>query len=255
MKARPAQRFTLISPSLSLCLGILLLIFSVSCSAGPRFATWELGSTSRFTEKSDHFEISNTTCSSTPIGFIFYPGGLVKPAAYIPLAAALAKDCHKVLVAKMPFDLAVLNSDLANGLQDQYASQTQKWLMGGHSLGGAMAAKVIKNNTHRYQGLVLLAAYPAESDSLANTDVPVLSVSASNDGLATPAKVEATKGYLPESTTYIQIAGGNHAQFGDYGPQANDGEATISGPDQLNATYRAMADFIKDRVNESPKNN
>jgi pimeloyl-ACP methyl ester carboxylesterase len=233
---------------------IALIALGFSCSAGPRFAVWELGSSSRFIEKNNHFEIQNTTCKSTPIGFIFYPGGLVNPAAYIPLAAALAKDCHKVLIAKMPFDLAVLNSDIANHLQTQYASQAQQWLMGGHSLGGAMAAKVVKSNPAGYQGLILLAAYPAESDSLANVNVPVLSISGSNDGLATPAKIEATKGYLPDSTTYIEIAGGNHAQFGDYGPQANDGVATISGQTQLQETYQAIADFIEDRVSKSSQN-
>ena len=75
-----------------LALGSLwLVLLSSSCSAGPRFATWELGANSRFIEKSDHFEIQNTTCQTTPTGFIFYPGGLVSAAAYLPLAAALAR--------------------------------------------------------------------------------------------------------------------------------------------------------------------
>lgn len=231
----------------------LLLTLGVACSAGPRFATWELGGTSQFTEKSNHFEITNTNCASTPTGLVFYPGGLVKPAAYIPLAASLAKDCYRMLIAKMPFDLAVLNSNIAKDLKSQYASQVQQWFIGGHSLGGAMAAKVIKNNPNQYQGLILLAAYPAESDSLAQTDIPVLSISASNDGLATRAKVEASRSSLPPNTIYHEIAGGNHAQFGDYGPQDKDGVATISGSRQLEATYQSIARFIKDPVSERPQ--
>ena len=232
-------------------LWVALLTLSVSCSAGPRFATWELGTTSRFTEKNDHFEVTNTACTTTPTGLIFYPGGLVNPAAYIPLAASLAKDCHRVLIAKMPFDLAVLNSGLAQTLQAQYVSQVQQWFIGGHSLGGAMAAKVIKNNENKYQGLVLLAAYPAESDSIALSRVPVLSVFASNDGLATGAKITAAKGYLPPNTIYKEIVGGNHAQFGNYGPQAKDGVATLSAQAQLEATYQAVSDFIKNHASES----
>lgn len=233
------------------CMLVLLLSLGISCSASPRFSTWELGVTSRFIEKADHFEVINIDCDSTPTGFVFYPGGLVNPAAYIPLAATLAKNCHRVFIAKMPFDLAVLNSNIATALQTQYTSEVQQWFIGGHSLGGAMAAKVIKQNAERYQGLILLAAYPAEADSLAYTDIPVLSVSASNDGLATPAKITATKKFLPQSTTYKEIIGGNHAQFGDYGPQANDGIATIDGQHQLAVIHQAIADFIKDRVSES----
>ncbi len=77
-------------------------------------------------------------------------------------------------------------------------------------------------------GLVLWASYPAESNDLSARDVAVVSVYGSRDGLATPEEVTASKDLLPPETRWVEIEGGNHAQFGWYGPQDGDLDATIS---------------------------
>ncbi|MBQ3486823.1 MAG: hypothetical protein IJA71_00920, partial [Clostridia bacterium] len=38
--------------------------------------------------------------------------------------------------------------------------------------------------------------------------------------------------YLPASAAAEELPGGNHAQFGDYGPQKGDGVATVSRAEQ-----------------------
>lgn len=222
--------------------GLLLLS---ACSAPPRFALWQLPPSTFFVEQSDHFRVK-ATASNCPEhaqeGVIFYPGGFVHPAAYIPLAARLVSACRTVLVVKMPLDLAVLKADADQSLKKQYPHFTTWWI-GGHSLGGAMAAKAAKSGG--YQGLFLLAAYPAAADDLSAQSLPVLSLSARNDGLATPAEIEQNKSLLPPDTRYHVIEGGNHAQFGDYGPQDKDGQATLSATAQQTEAAQILLEFLE----------
>ena len=57
-------------------------------------------------------------------------------------------------------------------------------------------------------------------------------------------KYEEAKDLLPEEHTEVIIAGGNHAQFGNYGEQDGDGIATISSDEQQDATVNAIIEFI-----------
>ena len=41
---------------------------------------------------------------------------------------------------------------------------------------------------------------------------------------------------MPQNTKELIIEGGNHAQFGNYGKQSGDGEATIDPSEQQNQT-------------------
>ena len=42
----------------------------------------------------------------------------------------------------------------------------------------------------------------------------------------------------------VEIEGGNHAQFGNYGPQKGDLPATISAEEQQTQTVEAISNFI-----------
>jgi dienelactone hydrolase len=101
-------------------------------------------------------------------------------------------------------------------------------------------------------GLILLAAYPGAKSSLSAASFPVLSISASEDGLATPGKIEAARKLLPASCRYVTIGGGNHAQFGDYGPQPGDGIASASADLQRKAVVEeslALMDGVLSGLN------
>lgn len=226
----------------SLCLTVLALLLQ-ACSAAPRFAGWELPANVGFAELPDRVLIQPLNESQTT-GIVFYPGGLVSPAAYIPLLARLASQGYRVVIARMPLDLAVFDSDKALQLMPDYP-YVQHWVLAGHSLGGAMAVEAVKKQPERFAGLILLAAYPAENTDISELNLPVLSISASADGLSTPAEVSAGRQRLPQQTQYVQLAGGNHAQFGDYGPQANDGSASLSRDLQQALTASAISDFLK----------
>ena len=183
-----------------------------------------------------------TPTGQTPTsGFIFYPGGHVDPRAYAPPARALAEQGYLVAITPMPLTLAILSPNRANDVIKNHP-EIEHWYIGGHSLGGATAAIYADRNPDAVDGVVFWAAYPPESNSLADQpDLRVTSISGTLDGLATPAKIEASKALLPPTTTYVPIEGGNHAQFGYYGPQDGDNEATISREEQQTQTISATA--------------
>jgi dienelactone hydrolase len=176
-------------------------------------------------------------------GVILYPGGRVNYQAYAPIAHKLAAQGFLVALVPMPFNLAVFGSEKADQVIAANPEITN-WVIGGHSLGGAMAASYVYNNPGAVDGLVLLAAYPANSQSLANSDVKVLSISGTLDGLATPEKISASAPLLPKNTLFEFIKGGDHAQFGWYGPQAGDNSAEISREEQQNIILEQIIAFL-----------
>ena len=177
-------------------------------------------------------------------GFIIYPGGRVDYRAYSPVANKIAAQGYLVVIVHMPLNLAVLNPAAARDVIAAYP-EIQHWVVGGHSLGGSMAANFAYSHPSAVQGLVLWASYPASSDDLSSSGVKVLSISGTLDGLSTPAKIEASHALLPADTTFVSIEGGDHAQFGWYGPQAGDNPAAISRDDQqaqiIQATMALLA--------------
>ncbi len=173
-------------------------------------------------------------------GFIFYPGGLVPTEAYAPLLHTLAEEGILCVALDMPLRLAVLDMHAADGVAEQHPDIT-RWSIGGHSLGGAMAASHAAKHAADYAALVLLAAYSTE-------DVPdgmvVASLYGDADGVMNHEKYAEYRANLPENTVEVVIPGGNHAQFGDYGPQKGDGQATISAQEQITQTVTALLPLL-----------
>ena len=214
---------------------MLSLLCLWSCTAQPLFHSAPLP------EYSSNGQQTTLPREQAKATLLFYPGGLVAPQAYLPILGQLSERAEvKVIIAHMPFDLAVLNPDRLDLLEGQNGPV----FIGGHSLGGAMAAEMIRKYPERFAGLLLWAAYPAESNDLSKSQVPVLSVSGSKDGLSTPAEINAAKSLLPESTAYFEIEGANHAQFGHYGKQNGDGSATLSRTEQQAHIVQHSAAFI-----------
>ncbi len=172
-------------------------------------------------------------------GFIFYPGGHVDYRSYAPLARALAEAGYLAVITPMPLSLAVFNPGAAQAVIDAYP-QIETWLIGGHSLGGAMAANFAARNPGALDGMALLASYPASSDDLSQSAVQVASIYATLDGLTSAADIDASRLLLPADTGWVEIEGGNHAQFGWYGEQRGDNPATISREDQQAQVLQAI---------------
>ena len=179
-----------------------------------------------------------------PVGLILYPGGRVDPRAYAAAAHALAAEGFLTAIVPMPLNLAVFAPQRAADVMEAFP-EIQAWAVGGHSLGGSMAANFAAAQPLDVEGLVLWAAYPAGSDDLSGSGLRVASIYGSLDGLATPEKVLASRPLLPPESDFIEIAGGNHAQFGRYGPQAGDNPATISADEQQAQVVAATRSLLE----------
>jgi len=189
--------------------------------------------------------ITFTPMGNAPeVGIIIYPGGRVDPRSYAPTAHAIARQGHLVVIVPMPLNLAVFGVNKAEDVITSFPN-IQNWVVGGHSLGGSMAANYTNNNFESIDGLYLWASYPADSDDLSDKFIPVISISASRDGLITQQDVEDSRKLLPESTTWAVIQGGNHAQFGWYGEQRGDNPAMISREEQQAEVVERMLQFIE----------
>jgi pimeloyl-ACP methyl ester carboxylesterase len=138
--------------------------------------------------------------------------------------------------------MAFFDVNAATQVQAEHP-EIQSWVVGGHSLGGAMASVFAKDHLTKLNGVVFFASYPAD-DSLKNANLKVLSIYGTND-MAGMNTFEEKKSLLPADTQYVVIEGGNHAQFGSYGPQEGDNPATISAEEQWAQAAAATVEFLK----------
>lgn len=169
--------------------------------------------------------------NDTGVGLIFYPGGKVEEAAYLPLLDLLREQGITIALVKMPFRLAVFQINAADRVYDAVPT-VSRWFIGGHSLGGAMASSYAAGNESRLSGLILLGAYPVN-----DSPIPTLCLYGSEDILLDLSK-------LADVANVLRIEGGNHAQFGNYGVQQGDGVAMISRETQQEQAAEAMLAFL-----------
>lgn len=175
-------------------------------------------------------------------GFIFYPGAKVDPMAYAPLCREIAEQGYEVVIVKMPLNFAIFSPNKAQEIIDKY-DNIKTWVIGGHSLGGVMASKFASEN-NSIKGVVLLASYP-QGEELKNLDKEVLSIWGDKDGVLNFENLEESKGNLPQDAEFIELKGGNHGQFGDYGMQKGDNEPSISAQEQTDKSANEIIDLLK----------
>jgi hypothetical protein len=191
----------------------------------------------------EYIEINPTSNQYAKTGLVFYPGGLVDPHAYIePLSQfALSGKGHKVVIVKMPANLAVLDGNQGAWIYNDFPGVRQ-WVIAGHSLGGVMACEVVDKYPDFFKGIILMASYPQTSTNLNDWNGAVLSLRGQFDGLVDSLSIASYQGLLPTPywitepsqipddrkpmTVYYTVPGGNHSMFGNYGEQEGDGTAT-----------------------------
>jgi hypothetical protein len=233
-----------------------LIIIGILAAATIGFLAWGLiipapmpeaitamQSDSQVSVTSDPWLVFQPVQGTPTTGFIIYPGGRVDPRAYAPQAHEIASKGYLVVIVPMPLNLAVFGSSKAAAVMREFPD-IENWVIGGHSLGGSMAALYAYNHMDQIDGLVLWASYPASSNDLSDSALKVVSISASQDGLATPEKIDASRPLLPADTTWVEIIGGNHAQFGWYGSQPGDQAASISRQDQQSQVVQSTLDLL-----------
>ncbi len=179
-------------------------------------------------------------------GLVFYPGAKVEYTAYAPLMRDLAERGYLAVVVEMPFNFAFFNVNAADEVRAAYP-QVSSWWVGGHSLGGSMAAQYAADHADdgALAGLVLLGAYAASD--LSATDLGALVVYGSEDRVLNRDKLADSEALMPKGALTVEIPGGNHTGFGAYGPQSGDGTASIDPAEQQEQTADAVDAYIARR--------
>lgn len=174
-------------------------------------------------------------------GLVFLSGAKVDPQAYAATFQEVAAEGTTVVIVKPFLNLAILERRPLDAFTD-LAPDVDSWAVGGHSMGGVKACSYAESGD--VDALVLLASY-CSGDALADrTDLDVISVSGTQDGLATPEKIDDSLADLPAATTVVRIDGASHAQFGDYGLQPGDGTPTISDDAARESISEALVPFL-----------
>lgn len=182
---------------------------------------------------------------------IFICGSGIAAEAYAPLLRPLAQQGFPVFIVELPYRFAPLESHKQAAVRRARAvipahPEVKHWVIAGHSLGGALAARVARVDSGSLSAMVLVATTHPKDDDLSFLHIPVTKIYASNDGIAPPDRVLANRGLLPAHTQWVEIAGGNHSQFGRYGRQLFDGAATLSREEQEALTRSAILHVLAD---------
>jgi len=174
---------------------------------------------------------------------IFYPGGRIAPQGYSSLMRTIAMDGYLVIVPKMPLNMAPFNINIAKEIQ-AYFPEIDHWVIGGHSVGGTMAAQYTDNHLEEIDGLIFWASYPANNVNLANHDLPVILIYGSSDPRVNAESVKKRTDLLPQNSQIIRIEGGDHHQFGSYQINPKDHLATTSRVSQHQQIIQATLDLL-----------
>ena len=83
-------------------------------------------------------------------GFVFYPGGRVEFTSYAPLLKKCAEEGILCVVVEMPYNLAFLGFNKGANIPSLFP-EVKNWYIGGHSLGGTMAANCAANNSNIFK--------------------------------------------------------------------------------------------------------
>jgi hypothetical protein len=244
MKTKKLLRYSLI------VLGSLLVVVTLSLIGWSKIGTYPAHPAAQAAmESSDQVAVSQgewitfTPQQETDTGLIFYPGGLVEPAAYASVLHQIAEQDILVVITPMPLNLAIFKVNAANKVIQAYP-EISTWVLAGHSLGGAAASIYAENNPTAIDGLALWDSYPPGSADLSDNNLTVLSIYGTKDGAPNPNGFDEKRSLLPVDAQFDPIEGASHAQFGDYGPQKGDVEPTISLTEQHQRVVGIMLKFI-----------
>jgi pimeloyl-ACP methyl ester carboxylesterase len=196
-------------------------------------------------ERGDGFWLFRPRAAGAAAGLLFFPGGLVEPAAYAPLALEVASAGFTVALVELPRRGAFGGAESPEVFSRaaaaiRTADRVASWLVAGHSRGGAVAARAVHERPSAYAGLILIGTSHPRDFSLRGVGIPVTRIYGTRDTIADPEKLEAARPNLPAHTRDVRLDGGNHSQFGAYGFQPGDWPATISRQAQHEMTREAV---------------
>lgn len=178
---------------------------------------------------------------TSEVGVILYPGAKVEKEAYAYYGTRLSEEGVFVVIPSLRLNLGILDIDAAEPIIKKY-SDVKEWYVAGHSLGGSAASGFALEHVSQVEGVVFLASYPIRS--MKDRDLKVLSISGEQDGLAVPEDIEASRDDVPADSEFYQIKGGNHANFGMYGPQKGDQDSSLTSKQQMDEAIGKILEWL-----------
>lgn len=197
-----------------------------------------LGYAAEATEVDNRLEFGDP---DSEVGIILYPGAKVEKEAYAYYGSRLAEEGVFVAIPSLRLNLGIADIDAAETIIAAHPG-IERWIVGGHSLGGSAASGFALENESRVEGVIFLASYPISS--MVESELRVLSISGEVDGLATQTDIEASRENVPDDAVFYEIVDGNHANFGMYGPQDGDNDSPLSAKEQLDETIGQILNWL-----------
>jgi pimeloyl-ACP methyl ester carboxylesterase len=232
----------------------LVILIAVSAFFGIRWATSArppLPEAVEAMESGDLVAVTDgawLTFSPIPVtpetGFVFYPGGRIDPRGYAPLMRAIASAGVLVVVPEMPINMAPFRPNVADEILGAYPG-IRHWVIGGHSVGGTMAAQYTNSHRDAIAGLAIWASYPADNVDLADAGIPVVLIYGSLDPRVNDDSIARRQRLLPADTRYVRIDGADHHQFGSYEIKPQEHHATIDRAAQQKQTIEQTLNLIR----------
>jgi hypothetical protein len=189
----------------------------------------------------DSYIVFTPTNTDPTTAFVFYPGGRVDYRAYAAPLHKIAAQGFLVILLPMRLNLAFFDVNAADKAIADFPN-IQHWVVGGHSLGG-VASALYASKKNNLDGIVFWASYPAD-DALKDKKMKVLSIYGTQD-MGGIEQFDSSHTLLPADAQFVVIEGGNHGQFGDYGFQPGDKQATITRADQQSQVVDATVKFLR----------
>lgn len=241
------KAFTIFAGTLTTAaLGLGCFLFSGQYAAEASMVKTESDENVTFQQEKDYWLFDSKFCTDTAL--IFYGGAKVEELAYSGLLNEIAESgTADVFLIDAPANIPLFGKDNAEIIMNQYADQYETIYFGGHSLGGSVAGMYVAE--HQYdniKGLIFLASYNTEPapESIDR----LLYVYGDCDGVLTMENFQKDLEQEQKAEKHIEILeikGGNHANFGNYGIQKKDNPAEIEREEQVQQTVNAIRTFVQ----------
>ena len=209
-----------------------------------------LRSDDRVTVADGRFVVFRPAGVSPTTGLILYPGAACDVRGYAPVLRRVAERGYLVVGVPMPLDMAIFAPNRADDVRAAFPA-VKRWVVAGHSMGGAMAAHYAHQHPDDLAGLLLWDSRPAESDTLVDLKYPVWHIHRATADDRPPEKLERYRNLFPATSTWVPVRGGIHMYYGSFvgGAYKEEWTATISREAQqdiaVTGTLNALLDMTK----------
>ena len=180
---------------------------------------------------------------------IFYGGAKVEELAYSNLLNQIAESgTADVFLVDTAVNIPVFGKNNADTVMQKYGEQYENFYFGGHSMGGSVAEMYVAEHLNeKIRGLIFLASYSTDivPDSIEN----LLYAYGDCDGILNQDNLKQDleqEQKAEKNVTVVEIKGGNHAGFGNYGIQKNDSKAEISSEQQILQAVQEISEFVQE---------